>query len=589
MVPFCSEKSKAYIPGQMDTQCSFCCEDFNLDNYRPKTLQCGHTFCKECVQKLDLHQNCLSCGKVLLSEPVDNLFLIQLIEKNRCKVQVREEQVRQLARGIAAGEKLVAQLVKAVPAAVQALQQLLDSAASQVSELKQALEELRSVRREESGAGAAPELVPEQLEQAVRLVDGLRLMSISKSSLVAVEEDGTVWKAFDELGPAGRLLLLQLRVDGRLEKVRQGLLAEAGAGLALCAWFLLRSDSLQADGGAEAGGVPRQDDDDATASRSVVQTKGGAEHFCGGAALDSSTPLQDGASSPQAVLDSKTTVQDGDQSGEEVEGDGLDSSDEDLQADDEPFVGPPGISVLTINEEWDCDGELLKVNDILKSERWLHARALRRLNGGGSERLLRVLAPQLEELEIEGVASPSVMEEVAKMSKLKRLICKCDRKVDIYPDLPLQLEELAIECPKENQLRCVDRMRGLRSVKVWNYQGTNVSFLPSPQHAGLVWLEVALHQQLFSTMLSLVHAHAHSLRVLRVFCGAHELHHEGFYFPHLGKDLAAMGLSALEQLVLFRPHGKCDQVDDCLVQLRSFRESLGTSVDVICVACPRPV
>ncbi|KAK3920219.1 E3 ubiquitin-protein ligase TRIM32 [Frankliniella fusca] len=535
----------------MDLRCSGCFVDIDRDNCSPKTLHCGHTCCKECVQNLDMHQKCPSCGKVLLTEPVDRLLVDKLPEKDKpCREQEHEEQVRQLARGIAAGEELVAQLVKAVPAAVQALQQLLDSTTTQVGQLKQALEELR---REEPGAGATPELMPEQLEQAVGLVDGLRLMSIPKSSLVAVEEDGTVWKAFDELGPAGRLLLLQLRVDGRLEK---------------------------ADGSAEAGGLPRQDDDDATASRSV-QTDGGAEDFCGGAALDSKTPLQDGASSlPQAVLDFTSTVQDGDQSGEEIEGDGLDRSEDGLQAGDKPFVGPPGISVLTIHEESDFDGELLKVNDILNSKRWVRARALRNLSGGGSDVLLRVLAPQLEELQIEGVASPSAMEEVAKMSKLKRLICKCDKKVEVYPDLPLQLEELKINFPKENQLRCVDRMRGLRSLSVRNFFGTNVSFLSSPQHAGLVWLEVPLHQQYLSTMLSLIHAHAHSLRVLRVYCGAHELHQKGYYSPDLGKDLAAMNLSALEQLVLIRPYRKCDQVGDCLVQLRSFRESLGTSVDV---------
>ncbi|KAK3920220.1 E3 ubiquitin-protein ligase TRIM32, partial [Frankliniella fusca] len=520
----------------MDLRCSGCFVDIDRDNCSPKTLHCGHTCCKECVQNLDMHQKCPSCGKVLLTEPVDRLLVDKLPEKDKpCREQEHEEQVRQLARGIAAGEELVAQLVKAVPAAVQALQQLLDSTTTQVGQLKQALEELR---REEPGAGATPELMPEQLEQAVRLVDGLRLMSIPKSSLVAVEDDGTVWKAFDELGPTGRLLLLQLRVDGRLEK---------------------------ADGSAEAGGVPRQDDYDATASRSA-QTDSGA-------ALDSRTPLQDG-------LVSKTTVHDGDQSGEEIEGDGLDRSEDGLQAEDKPFVGPPGISVLTIDEESDCKGKLLKVNDILKSKRWVHARALRSLTGCGSERLLRVLAPQLEELEIEGVASPSVMEEVAKMSKLKRLICECDDEVEVYPDLPLQLEELEIGNPKENQLRCVDRMRGLRSLLVRDYCGTDVSFLPSPRHAGLVWLRVSLNVYNLSTMLSLIRAHAHSLRVLRVYCGAHELHQEDFYIPHLGKYLAAMGLSALEQLVLVRPYRKCDQVSDCLVQLRSFRESLGTSVDV---------
>ncbi|KAK3920218.1 E3 ubiquitin-protein ligase COP1 [Frankliniella fusca] len=536
----------------MNLQCSGCFIDLHCDNYFPKTLQCGHTCCKECVQNLDMHQKCPSCGKVLLPDPVDHLFVVKQTERDKPgREQEHKEQVRQLARGIAAGEELVAQLVKAVPAAVQALKQLLDSANTQVGQLKQALEELR---REKAGAGAAPELVPEQLEQAVRLVDGLRLMSIPKSSLVAVEEDGTVWKACDELGPAGRLLLLQLRVDGRLEK---------------------------ADGSAEAGGVPRQDDNDATASR-LIQIDGGS-------ALDSKTPLQDGASSlPQADYDSKTTVQDGDQSGEEIEGDGLDRSEDGLQAEDEPFVGPPGISVLTIVKKSDCDGELLKVNDILKSKRWLHARSLKNLNGDGSDVLLRVLAPQLEELEIEGVASPSVMEEVAKMKKLKRLICKCDKKVEVYPDLPLQLEELKINFPKENQLRCVDRMHGLRSLSVWGYIGTNVSFLPSPLDAGLLWLEVALHDNRLSTMLSLFRAHAHSLRLLRFFCGAHELHQERYYFPDLGKDLAAMNLSALEQLVLIRPYGKCDQVGDCLVQLRSFRESLGTSVDVVCSVCPRP-
>ncbi|KAK3907453.1 E3 ubiquitin-protein ligase TRIM32 [Frankliniella fusca] len=531
----------------MDLQCSFCCQGFTLKKRKPMMLPCGHTFCKKCVQNPDFYLNCPSCGKVPLSDPVDNISLVKLIDnRNKCKVQ--KDLVQQLSRGIAAGEELYAQLLKAVPAAVQALGQLLSSTATQLIQLKLALEELRR------GAGAAPELVTEQVEQAVRLMDGLRLMYIRSSGLVAVEEDCTTWKAVNELGVMGRLLLVQLLDDGRLGKVRPGFHAEAGARPALGARF------LQADGSAEAGGggVPRQDADDATASGAVTSSREAAK-----------APLQDGVTGEQDDPDLQAH----------------EDPDPLHQAKDDPFVGPPGLCTRRIRIKSGCNYGKWEKHILEGRSPDPPVRCLN-VQGRISEELLRVLAPQLEELWLNGGAPPSVMEEVARMKRLKRLLFKtCTIKDEVYPDLPLQLEELGIQCPKENHLRSVDRMQGLRSLKLRYYFGTHVSFLPRPRQEGLVWLEVYFGRDQASTMLSLIRAHAHSLRVLQVGCRSHELDSEGVYHPHLDQELAATGLPALQQLVLIRPNKKKCKRIYCQLQLRSFQESLGKSVDVVCTTC----
>ncbi|XP_026287514.1 uncharacterized protein LOC113212880 [Frankliniella occidentalis] len=261
---------------------------------------------------------------------------------------------------------------------------------------------------------------------------------------------------------------------------------------------------------------------------------------------------------------------------------------DDIPCSTAAYVGPPMTTTLTITDE-DLSENDLKVNDIVRDkERWKYVRCIKGLKGEGSDKLLRVLASHpvhLEELGCPGPVEPKVMEEVLKLTSLKRLAIECVDKCDEYPDLPLQLEELRIGSPSERQLRFVQRMNTLQSLTVRNYFGPNVTFTPS-QYGILRWLHVSLNTAHKPTMLSLVRAHASSLRELRVYCTVSDDEHCGeFYFPDLGQDLAASGLLHLKRLVLRRPKGLCTDVAGCLMQLQNLRGFLPSSVEVVCSAC----
>ncbi|XP_052132475.1 uncharacterized protein LOC113215079 [Frankliniella occidentalis] len=252
------------------------------------------------------------------------------------------------------------------------------------------------------------------------------------------------------------------------------------------------------------------------------------------------------------------------------------------------YVGPPMTTTLTITDKDLSEGGL-KVNDIVRDkQRWEHARCIKGLKGKGSDKLLRVLASHpvhLEELECSGPVEPKVMEEVLKLTSLKRLHIESVQKCDDYPDLPLQLEEFRIKFPSERQLRSVQRMPALHSLTVWDYVGPNVTFTTS-EYGTLRWLCVALNTLHKPTMLSLVRAHASSLRELQVYCTISDDELNGsFYFPELGRDLAASGLLHLKRLVLIRPKVKCTDVAGCLMQRRNLRSVLPSSVGVVCGPC----
>ncbi|XP_052131853.1 uncharacterized protein LOC127751806 [Frankliniella occidentalis] len=248
-------------------------------------------------------------------------------------------------------------------------------------------------------------------------------------------------------------------------------------------------------------------------------------------------------------------------------------------------------TTLTITDKDLSEGDL-KLNGIVRDkQRWKDTRCIKGLKGKSSDKLLRVLASHpvhpvhLEELECSGQVEPKFMEEVLKLSSLKRLDVESVQKCDDYPDLPLQLEELRIETPSERQLRSVQRMPALQTLTVWGYLGPNVTFPPS-QYGTLRWLRVCLSTHHKPTMLSLVRAHASSLWELQVFCTiSDDEHNGGFYFPDLGQDLAASGLLHLKRLVLIRPKVKCTDVAGCLMQRRNLRSVLPSSVGVVCGPC----
>ncbi|XP_052132227.1 uncharacterized protein LOC113212522 [Frankliniella occidentalis] len=249
------------------------------------------------------------------------------------------------------------------------------------------------------------------------------------------------------------------------------------------------------------------------------------------------------------------------------------------------YVGPPIISVLQTTEKDFKDGRLM-INDILQDrKRWKHTRSLKIFHGtAGLEGLLSVVAPHLEELQIKDEVQPNVMVEVAKMKSLKRLDVKCVKDLD-FPDLPLQLEELGIWYPTENQLRCLERMPRLRSLRVYNAFCADMNFAPS-QHRALLWLKVGVNAKHFkNSILSLIQAYASSLQVLHILCSVSKNYLDSAcYFPDLGEELGTCGLRALRRLVLVRPpNDPCtEQLAGCLLQCRIIGNSLPPPVHVVC-------
>ncbi|XP_052127775.1 uncharacterized protein LOC127750343 [Frankliniella occidentalis] len=474
----------------MALQCDICFIDFDLDLHRPKILPCGHTICNDCVLNPALGRRCPTCRKDLAADSADvpdNISLVRLIEDNgsppRKKHRADDTEVQQLQRGVCAGRRVVEMLRQVVPKLVESLNRQLESSVAQLHQLEEALE--KQVQRKAAGdEDTAKELAVDQLQLALEMEVSLHLLTTSRCSVVA-EEGGSTWKACVQLGgfcDILRLLLLQLRADGHLEK----------------------------------------DDNIAV-------------------------------STPPAA-----------------------------------YVGPPMQLALSITKE-DLDDGQLKVTDVLRNaRRWRNVRILRNLRGSGSDKLLRVLSPQLEEVEISGEGELTIMEEVEKMPSLKRLKVACRKDLkDNFPELPLQLKELWIRFPKENQVRSLERMPRLRSLRLYDYYGPNVTFLPS-QYGRLLWLGVGLNIGHKATMLSLIRAHASTLQELQIFSA---ISNEGdmrlFYFPDLGQDLAASGLHALRRLVLQRStfSKPCPEADACLMQLRTLRGFLPSSVDVVCEAC----
>ncbi|XP_026288935.1 uncharacterized protein LOC113213925 [Frankliniella occidentalis] len=255
------------------------------------------------------------------------------------------------------------------------------------------------------------------------------------------------------------------------------------------------------------------------------------------------------------------------------------------------YVGPPTLAALSIKRNDLSEGDL-KVNEILRNKRRLeYIRVIDGLRGEGSDRLLRIIASHplhIQELKFSDKVEPKVLEEVQKMSSLKRLNIDCVRDRDDYPDLPLQLEELMINRPSAQQLYCMMRMPALQSLTVNNYSGPNITFTPS-QYRKLRWLGVISDIDHKPTMLSLIRAHASSLLELRLFCTVNRDdggYQARYYFPDLGRNLAACDLLHLRRLVLRRPHNiPCTDVAGCLMQLQDLRGLLPRSVEVVCDAC----
>ncbi|KAK3920278.1 Regulation of longevity by E3 ubiquitin-protein ligase [Frankliniella fusca] len=185
-----------------------------------------------------------------------------------------------------------------------------------------------------------------------------------------------------------------------------------------------------------------------------------------------------------------------------------------------------------------------------------------------------------EEMRLSEVTS-SYAREVGDMSLLKRLYIFTYSVVGsnpLWPDLPLQLEELHIVNAHAAHLRCLQRMPRLRSLAVNGYVGAALTLDPLKpcSRCGVQWLGVRMKEDQYSTLLSLVRACAASLRVLEIKCGLKD-------FPALSKDLQASGLRFLRRLVLVREHPAGD-TKDCDRQRLAIQGGLPKAL-VVCSKC----
>lgn len=327
--------------------CDVCLDHFDLNCHRPKGLPCGHTICSTCVLHPALGRKCPVCRKDLATDPngfPDNILAIRMLEDGGAQHDNEavgtDANLQQLQRGVEAGRKVVQLLRQVVPMTVESLNNYVESTVAQLRQMEEALDRLQQqvAAGEESAPRRPVAVAVKQLQTVAHLEDSLRLLSASKVSIVAEEAEAS-WRACVQLGPFDlicRLLLLQLRADGQLQKA----------------------------GAAEAA-----------------------------------TPAA--------------------------------------------YIGPPKLSVLrVIDTDYDDDANL-EVESILRDRRrWKNTRILQNLGGANAEELLQALKPHLhiEELEYsETVAGPWVLEEVQKITSLKKLIVSCDPGLGDYPDLPLHL------------------------------------------------------------------------------------------------------------------------------------------------------
>ncbi|KAE8742342.1 hypothetical protein FOCC_FOCC012142 [Frankliniella occidentalis] len=68
----------------MNLKCDSCLLKFDLDSHRPKSLPCGHTICKECVENPALGTKCPTCKKAFEKRRPQNLpdtaIVVRLLE-----------------------------------------------------------------------------------------------------------------------------------------------------------------------------------------------------------------------------------------------------------------------------------------------------------------------------------------------------------------------------------------------------------------------------------------------------------------------------------------------------------------------------
>lgn len=240
--------------------------------------------------------------------------------------------------------------------------------------------------------------------------------------------------------------------------------------------------------------------------------------------------------------------------------------------------------------------------DISRRRHLLQVRQLTGLNCRfvrESYSLLRAVAPRLEELHMDGASAQHMLLLLRSFAALRKLDVTCLVQEN-FPALPLDLEELLIQNCTTRQLVSTQEMARLRRLQVLWFLGPRDVVFPAPlsqgsaepsagpssEPVGLEWLRVGLDSFFQRTLFSLLHAHAWSLRELRLIVASKS---DGdFGIADLGRKLGECGFQELRLLLLERQMGCIPMEHDarsCAQQVLECRSEMRGTSPRIAVQC----
>lgn len=205
------------------------------------------------------------------------------------------------------------------------------------------------------------------------------------------------------------------------------------------------------------------------------------------------------------------------------------------------------------------------------------------------------LPVSLEELHIKN-APHELMLQVKSLAHLRKLVVVSEG-TDDAPELPLQLEELALECCSERQALSIQRMPRLRRLSLSELDLISHLTFParSPLHCGLSWLQIVCDVEADAPLLSLLRAHADTLREIQLFHDSSDARPilsrpQRLYSKGLPGCLRESSFPKLERLVLLRRRRDSwvqpsHSAESCRLQVRELKDALRVRNAAVSVAC----
>lgn len=230
--------------------------------------------------------------------------------------------------------------------------------------------------------------------------------------------------------------------------------------------------------------------------------------------------------------------------------------------------------------------------EALRSMPMLRTLSLATLRGPVAE--ISHFPASLQELCIKP-ATLETMLLVQDLKALRKLDVECETFAPDFPDLPMQIEELALARCSKPHLLSIQRMPGLKRLFL-DGLGTGLMdfrFSPLPSvHCGLSWLRAATPFEV--PLLSLVRAHAATLQEIQLFHSSLESCHP--YVKGLPDFFRHCVFSNLQRLALLRQHYHWwtpnHTAKSCRQQVDELKDALrctNSAVLVVCDICDKDV